>query len=263
MEQREYEMMYKNEDNHWWYWGLRDLVLKVLKRSAKGRETSVILDAGCGTGKHLQALSAAGIRAVGLELAPEAFRFLSLRGLSKVTRASVCRIPFAKDSFDAVISTDVLCCLQPPGDCAAARELARVLKPGGALLLNLPAYESLRGRHDDAVHTRQRFTRQALIRLLDQAGLHVQSATYRNTLLFPVVSLVRLLGKVRREPDASPHSDVFPLPDPINRLLKVPLSLENHWIRLGGRLPFGLSVFCVATKGKENRYPPELANPIS
>lgn len=249
MERDEYAVMHRSEEDHWWYWGLRDLVLSTTRSSTKGRDAPIILDAGCGTGKHLDALAGEGIRSVGLEVAQEAFRFLRLRGLGNVARASVCRIPFPDRSFDAVISTDVVCCVEPPQEKAAVREFARVLKPGGLLLLNLPAYEGLRSRHDAAVHTRQRFTRRGLLTLLSDAGLRVRTATYRNTLLFPAAILVRMArGAAPRGKGAGPTSDLFPIPAPINMLLKVPLVLENRWIGAGGRLPFGLSVFCVATK---------------
>src|SRR5262249_40616432 len=76
-----------------------------------------------------------------------------------VVRGDVGRLPFADAAFDAVLSLDVLYHIAAPGDLAALREIARVLKPGGHAVLNLPAYEFLRGRHDLAIHTRQRYTR--------------------------------------------------------------------------------------------------------
>ena len=249
MERGEYQVMYASEEGHWWYWGLRDLVLSYVAAGTAGRASALVLDAGCGTGKHLEALAGLRVRAVGLELATEAFRFLRDRGLDNVARASICRIPFPDGSFDLVLSTDVVCCVEPPGDRAALRELARVLQPGGTLLLNLPAYEALRSRHDAAVHVRQRFTRGSLVKLLGAAGLRVRTATYRNTILFPVAAAVRMVRRGRgHEHGPAPTSDLALPPGLINGLLKVPLFLENRWIRAGGRLPFGLSVFCVATR---------------
>ena len=251
MERCEYEVMYRSEDEHWWYSGLQDLVRSFAEARARGTNRPVILDAGCGTGKHLELLTGAGARALGLEFAEEAFAFLGLRGLDNVARGSVRHIPFADAAFDAVISTDVVCCLEPGPGTAAVREFSRVLKPGGSLLLNLPAYEFLRSRHDAAVHTRQRFTRSGLLRLLGEVGLRAQTATYRNSILFPVAAAVRLAQRAGGGGGVSGPTSDLSLPfGPINRLLKATLALENRWIRAGGRFPFGLSVFCVATKDR-------------
>ena len=135
MEQGEYEVMYRNEDEHWWYWGLRDLLLRQAYRSATPGTPLRILDAGCGTGRNLAGLSWA--KAFGIEMAAEAFPYLRKRGLDTVARGSIARLPFGDATFDLVLSADVLCCVEPPGDVASAREFHRVLKPGGTLLLNL------------------------------------------------------------------------------------------------------------------------------
>jgi SAM-dependent methyltransferase len=246
MEAAEYEVLFHREEDYWWYVGLRDLVLADLARFARGRGALTLLDAGCGTGKLLEACR--GFRAYGLEYAPEAFPFLCRRGLSDVVRASVCRIPFADASFDAVVSMDVLYHVAAPGDLEGLREMSRVLKPGGLLLLNLPAYEFLRSHHDLAIHTQQRYTSGRLRALLRQAGLRAQALTYRNTLLFPVAALVRLTQKLFRPHPAQAQSDLRPLPRLLNRVLTVPLLVENRLIRLGLRLPFGLSVYCAARK---------------
>jgi SAM-dependent methyltransferase len=248
MELAEYEVMYQREENYWWYVGLRDLVLSQIAHFARGQKALTLLDAGCGTGKLLETCWA--YRAYGLEFSPEAFRFLRRRGLEHVVQASVCRMPFADACFDVVASLDVLYHVASPGDLEGLREMSRVLKPDGLLLLNLPAYEFLRSHHDAAIHTQQRYTRNQVREMLGQAGLRVQTLTYRNTLLFPVAALVRLAQKLFRPRPALPQSDLRPLPHFLNRALTVPLLIENRLIRMGLRLPFGLSVYCVAMKPK-------------
>ncbi|MFO0950771.1 MAG: class I SAM-dependent methyltransferase [Isosphaeraceae bacterium] len=111
--------------------GLRDLVLPIVAaRLDRIQVRSRCSTPGAARGNTWSA-SRPGVRAVGLELMPEAFEFLRRRGLDGVARGSVCRVPFPASAFDLVVSTDVVCCIELPGDVAATRELARVLKPGG------------------------------------------------------------------------------------------------------------------------------------
>jgi SAM-dependent methyltransferase len=245
MQIAEYETMYHREQDYWWYLGLHDLVLMHLAGFARARKPLVLLDAGCGTGGLLD--KCRRYQAYGLELAPEALPFLRRRSLPRVVRASICRIPFADASFDVVVSMDVLYHVAALGDLHGLREMSRVLRPGGGLLLNLPAYEFLRSHHDVAIHTRQRYTRRQVRDLLRLAGLQPKILTYRNTLLFPVAAGVRLTQKLFRPP-AAVQSDLRPLRRGLNRALTLPLWLENRLIRCGLRLPFGLSVYCIATK---------------
>lgn len=235
--------MFQTEEAHWWYLGLRDLIVPAVLGGLIGRDRTTVLDAGCGTGRNLAAL--ASVNAVGLEFSKEAFRFLRRRGLNALARGSVDRLPFRDQSFDVVLSADVLCCVGPPGDLAALREFRRVLKPGGRLILNLPAYDWLRGRHDEAVHTRKRYTQAGLVGLLSQAGFVIQICSYRNTFLFPIVAAVRLGQRLRGDGGGS-GSDLSIPPVAVNRLLSLPLLVENRLIRWGVRFPFGLSVHVVA-----------------
>jgi SAM-dependent methyltransferase len=246
MEPAEYETLFHREEDYWWYVGLRDLVLADVADFARGRPALTLLDAGCGTGKFLECCRP--YRAYGFELSSEALPFLRRRGLANVVQASVCRIPFADACFDVVVSLDVLYHVAAPGDLDGLREMSRVLKPGGLLLLNLPAYESLRSHHDVAIHTRQRYTRGRVRALLGEVGLRVQALTYRNTLLFPAAALVRLAQKLVRPHPARARSDLRPLPRWLNRILTVPLWAENRLIRRALRLPVGLSVYCAARK---------------
>jgi SAM-dependent methyltransferase len=246
MERAEYEVMYRREEDYWWYVGLRDLVLADIEQLARRRGPLTILDAGCGTGKLLETCRAH--RAYGLELSTEALRFLRRRGLTNVVRGSVCRMPFPDETFDLVLSMDVLYCVEPPGDVQGLREMVRVLKPGGLLVMNLPAYEFLRSWHDAAIHTKTRYTRSRVRAMLEGVGLRHPRLTYRNTILFPVAALVRCVQKLLRPATANEQSDLRPLPGLLNRALALPLFLENRLIRRGLSLPFGLSVFCLARK---------------
>jgi SAM-dependent methyltransferase len=244
MRPAEYEAMYRVEDTHWWYGALRRQVQRVIlaERERLGRMPRV-LDAGAGTGGMLARLRGAG-ELYGVEIAAEGLRFCAERGIESIVQGSVTALPFTAGSFDIVLSLDVLYHQSVPDDVDAAREHARVLRPGGLLVLNLPAYDTLRGAHDAAIHTARRYTRAGVLRLLKGAGLEPERVTHWNALLLPVAAAVRLLSQ-RRAGEAS--SDVHPTSPALNALLGGILRLETTWLRQTD-LPFGLSIFAQARK---------------
>ena len=123
----------------------------------------------------------------------------------------------------------------------ALREACRILKPGGVLLLNLPAYEWLHSAHDEAVHTARRFTRKSVRQLVAQTPLELRWMSHWNSLLFPALILIRLLRKAR--PQRGSDLDT-PLDGPLNTVLKTLLAMEQNLL-LRQPLPFGLSIFAV------------------
>jgi SAM-dependent methyltransferase len=200
-----------------------------------------VLDAGCGAGRNVEHFAREG-RAVGVDLSPEALAFCRDRGVA-AARASVLALPFADRSFDLVTSFDVLYHRWIADDREAVAELARVLRPGGLLLVRVPALKALWGAHDEAVLSRHRYTKGEVEALLRGAGLEVVALTYANSLLFPLLlarrTLDRLLG--RR------GSDVGFLPAPLEAIFKGALSVEARLVRRVS-LPIGASVFAVGRR---------------
>lgn len=247
MLEAEYETMFQAEEGHWWYRGLHDQVRKALERCGKGKEGPLrVLDAGCGSGKVLDLLIRDGHAAWGLDLSATALALARRRGPFPLARASVAALPFADASFDAVVSLDVLANLPPAAVPAALADCRRVLVPGGRLILNLVAFQSLYSEHDRAVGVVQRYRRGQVAALLAGAGFAVELLTYSNTLLFPAAALIRLWRR-RERPRTIPRSDLVPLPARLNALLAGVRSFENDLtVSLGLRLPFGMSLFGVA-----------------
>ena len=254
----EYEAMYRVEDTLRWYAGMRRIAEAVLDgrltagaasaggaAAAPGRAGMKILDAGCGTGGNLRWLSRFGA-AYGVDLSPHALRFCARRRLGTVSRASVSHLPFPDGAFDLVTSFDVIYHLDVADDVAALAEMRRVLKPGGWALIRVPALEQLRGRHDAAVHTRQRYTLAELEAKARRAGLRPARASYANTLLFPAAAAVRLARRVLPF-EAGEASDVRPAPPAVNRLLSLILDLEAAIVRRVD-LPVGLSALVLAQR---------------
>jgi SAM-dependent methyltransferase len=237
----EYARMFEAEERQWWYAGMRAISFALLDPALASGEKPLILDGGCGTGVNLAHLGTRG-RAVGVDLSEHAVAFCRSRGVS-VARASLLALPFQDAAFDVVTSFDVLYHRWITDDAAAVRELARVLKPGGLLLVRVPALQMLWGAHDEAVHSRHRYTRGELERLLEGAGLTLLRASYGNFFLFPVLLLRRALDRLLgRE-----GSDVGFLPAPLEWLFRTLLSSEARLLRVVA-LPIGASVFALARK---------------
>lgn len=245
MEKEEYGIIYELGDSHWWYRGLRELLTASIARLTANTPRAKILDAGCGPGKMRK--SYAALRSFGMDFSAEALRFVSLQGGRNVARASVTNVPFRSESFDLVLSSDVLCHRSIPDDVEALREFGRVLKPNGKLVLNLPAFAFLYSEHDRYVHTQRRYRANEVNEKLKQAGLIPEKVTYWNSVLFPVAALIRFLRKPMAKKTES-KSDLRQTSGLVNQILLRLLRLENRWILGGGRFPFGLSVFCIARK---------------
>jgi SAM-dependent methyltransferase len=226
------------EDHYWWFVSRRRLALALLSRfSTEG----LVLDVGCGTGAVLTELQKKG-NAVGIDLSGTALEYAAERGLTNLVKADAQALPFTTASFQSVVSLDTL--EHVPDDTAAAREIARVLKPGGVAVINVPAFRWLWGPHDVALMHCRRYTRRDLKTLLENAGLKVEKVSYGVFLLFPVVLVIRLADRLGRR-----KAEVIlpPVPPWFNRALTALMSLEEKTIPSLG-LPWGSSVIAIARK---------------
>ena len=244
MNSEEYEVMYRVEDAHWWYRGMEAITRAVLDRAVGRQHGLRILDAGCGTGAVMGYLSDYGTVA-GFDFAAEALHFCQVRRRDQLARASVLALPYVDTSFDLVTSFDVLCERAVVDDNLALREFARVLRPGGHLMLRLPAYPWMRGKHDEAVYVAHRYTAAELNRKLRQAGFVVEHVSYANMLLFPIAAIKRL--SERFLPTRQTGSDLTIGAGIFNTPMRWVLSLEAPLIARTG-LPFGLTVVALARK---------------
>jgi len=235
--------MYRAEQSHWWYQGMAAITRRVLELFYAPGSGLAILDAGCGTGAGLLLLSPYG-SVTGLDISSHALRFCAERGCNQVGRASVMALPFKDESFDLVTSFDILY-FEGVHDETALRETARVLRPGGRLLIRVPAFDWLRGTHDVKVSTAHRYTSKELALKLAKSGLEIEFLSYANMILFPLALLKRLTEKWRLAPQQD--SDIAVNVGAFSGLLKRCLVLESRLIRFW-RFPFGLSVVAVAKK---------------
>lgn len=243
MEPKEYETMFAVEERHWWYVGMQSITTTLLSYLYPHQTDLHILDAGCGTGAAMCYLSPFGA-VTGCDLSALALHFCQRRGLSRLGRASVTRLPFGDECFDLVTSFDVLY-HRAVGDYRyALDEFRRVLRPAGRILLRLPAYNWLRGHHDQVIHTAHRFTTAELRQALTAGGFVVEKLSYANMLLFPLALGKRLAGSVIPMGDGS---DIHPNPPWQDAFLAWFLFAEARWLA-HHTLPFGLTVIAVGMK---------------
>jgi SAM-dependent methyltransferase len=237
--------MFALEDKHWWFVARRNLVTDALKASlgAKSAQKPQVLDVGCGTGGTMDRLREWSC-VTGLDLEPYALEFCASRGHEDLILGSATEMPFESNHFDAAVALDVL--EHIPDHAAAAKDILRVLKPGGTLVVTVPAYQSLWSGHDVALHHQRRYRAEEMGKLLTDTGFDVVHLTYTVSLLFPAVWCVRRAQNILKK-NAPPKADAVVTPEPLNSILLSLLNAEGKF-SLKGRLPFGLTVFAIATK---------------
>jgi len=244
MNKTEYSAMFALEETHWWYRGLRALVEAQVRRL--GRSDLRMLDAGCGTGGMMARLAKYGA-VDGIDYADEAVAFCRERGLEGARQGDLNDCALPRETYDVVVSLDVLCHRTMVDDAAVLARLAASLKPGGMMVVNLPAFECLRRSHDAAVWTKRRYRRRDVRAMLAAAGLEARVVTYRLPLLFMAIIASKGVDRMMRRP-AGEASDLRKTPWLMNTVLHWMVRCENALIALGVRFPIGSSVFTVAVK---------------
>jgi SAM-dependent methyltransferase len=243
----EYVKMHDLEDHYWWFVGRRELAFSLLRDSGAHRGEALVLDLGCGTGVVSQELRTM-TRTVGIDFSLQALEFCRDRGLGCLVQGDAEALPFETGTFDAIVSLDVFEHL--PNDEAAFRESCRVLKEGGVLILSVPAFRSLWGPHDVALHHFRRYRKREVRRKLESAGFTMVRNSYSVFLLFPLVVFSRLAEKLRRGPA---RASLPKVPSWLNRLLIGVQGFEARLLLTFGSLPWGSSVVTVARKVSDKR----------
>jgi 2-polyprenyl-3-methyl-5-hydroxy-6-metoxy-1,4-benzoquinol methylase len=244
MDRALYEEHAQLEADHWWFVGRRAIIGAVLARQLPSRQGNTILDVGCGSGGMLPLLAELG-SVTGLEGDEQAVEHA--RETFSAWRVQLGRIPEdvpAAGALDVVTAFDVIEHLDD--DVGALAALRAAVRPGGSVVVTVPALPWLWSDHDRASHHRRRYTRRRLVEALRAADLRVAHVSYFNTLLFPAVAGARLAQRARRGPVES-HSD-FTMPSPwLNGLLAQVLRSERGAVARWG-LPIGVSLIAVARR---------------
>lgn len=250
MDYAEYEKMYRLEQTYWWFQGRMRIVLTLLEPALRGG-TKRLVDLGCGTGMILDELTRRG-RATGLDFSPRALEFCRRRGLAALAQADVTRLPVATGSADVVTALDITEHVED--DQGLVSEAARILRPGGHLLITVPAHRFLWSEHDVALWHKRRYSRRQLLALFADQPLRVLRCSYAITFTFPAIVVFRLLSNVLPHRRREARTHLVSLPRWVNGLLRGVLSVEA-WLLKRMNLPFGVTLVVVAERLPEAGSP--------
>ena len=242
----ELHAMLASDERHWWYRGRRRILRAELDR-LELPPGARILDAGSGSGRTLDELATYG-SAAGVDLSAAAVAAARARGHEDVRLGALERLPYPAERFDLVTCLDVL--EHVPDDVAALREIRRVTRPGGRLLVTVPAYPLLWSAHDERNLHYRRYGWRALRDAAEAAGWEPVRTTHFNTLLLAPAAAVRLAQRAGFAP--ADGSDLERTSPALDRLLELPLRLEAELLRRGGRLPVGLSLLAVFAASRQS-----------
>lgn len=235
------------EDTYWWFVGRRHLVRSLIERFACD-EPRLILDAGCGTGGTLTHLRGLG-ELWGCDVAEEALKSCRARGFENIRRSPVETLAFADERFDVVVSCDVIEHVE--ADARAMGEMVRILRPGGILVLTVPAHRWLWSAHDEALDHYRRYETGELRNLIEAAGLQLELYSKAVAISMPAilaaVAYRRLARLFSAKGEKAEQTALFRLPRPLNRILIWMLDVET-WLMRYISLPIGASLVAVARK---------------
>ena len=240
MERIVYDRMAELDERHWWYRARRDVLRALIRRRIRLPDDARILEVGCGTGHNFQMLGDFG-RIDAIEVDGEAREIASRRLGHAVLDSPLPQLTgVPPSSYDLIAMLDVLEHIED--DRAALSSLAARLRPGGRILITVPAHPWMWSAHDEVNHHKRRYTRRTLRAAIGDAGLEVEMLGWFNSLLFPLAAAARVAGRITGKEDSD---DKLP-PGPVNRLFEAVFGLERHAI---GRVPLppGVSLAAIVS----------------
>ena len=237
MERIVYDRMAELDELHWWYRARRDILSDLIARRIAPPADARILEIGCGTGHNIDMLRRFG-RVDAIEVDGTARQLASKRLGHAVMDAPLPELTGVEEqAYDLIAILDVLEHVE--ADEAALVSMAQRLKPGGHILITVPAHPWMWSAHDVVNHHKRRYTRRTLKAVIGKAGLKLEMMSWFNSLLFPLAATARLAGRLTGKEDSD---DALP-PAPVNKALEFMFGLERYAL---GRLPFPPGVSLVA-----------------
>jgi len=247
MKEEYYKEYFYFEEKNWWFRSRWKIISFFLRKYSNCKISTKILDVGTGTGKTFELLNQYG-NVTGIDISKEAIKFCQQRGITNVIKGDAQSIPFKDLSFNLICAMDIIEHLDL--ETVTIRDFHRVLCKNGILLLTVPAFMFLWGRHDEINIHKKRYTVEEILSLLRTSGFKIEKLTYFNFLLFPVILLIRVGKRVLRIKEKELKSDFRNYPFCVNLFLEKIFSFEKFLLKYIN-FPFGVSILCIARK-REN-----------
>lgn len=236
-----YDIEWSLEKSHWWFVGRRRLI-KTLLSSLTIHNGSTVLDVGCGVGSNLHLLNSTGFRVIGIDSEIYSLFFANKSSGVPLLNADLLALPFKSNSVGLIIATDILEHVEE--DIAGLKEIHRVLKPSGQVIITVPAFQALRGIQDIVGMHKRRYSKKELTQKIVQGGFTISKSSYFNFILFFPILLARWFIRLWRLNIESENKINHPL---LNNFLRTVFSFETYLLRYIS-FPFGVSILCVARK---------------
>ena len=240
MERIVYDKMAELDQRHWWYRARRQVLAALIRRKARPPAGARLLELGCGTGHNLAMLGEFG-ELDALELDDTARAVAEKRLGRPVLSAPLPELRGVPERhYDLIAALDVIEHIDDDG--ASLASIAKRLKPGGKLVMTVPAHKWMWSAHDVVSHHKRRYSKRSLRKLIEVSPLRLEAMGYFNSLLLPAAVAERLASKIGRKKEA----DLWLPPRPVNSALEALFAAERHLI---GRVPLppGLSLFAIAS----------------
>lgn len=250
METQLYQQFTDLERDHWWFKGRRSVYLGLLQSHLREDTCGNALDLGCGLGGFLNGLEGLGFDIYGCDVDLECVSYCHQRGFVDCLQSNSYDLPFADNSFDLVTLFDAIEHIED--DHKAMAEIARVLKPGGRVIISVPAYQFLYANNDRVAQHYRRYNRTSVRALFNRANLQVERNSHSNVFLFPLILPLVLLSKlvetlIDRKKESTHSNLSWPLPRPIHALLHKIFAAELSGTRIFD-WPAGHSIVAIARK---------------
>lgn len=237
-----YRIFFEIQKKHWWFVTKKEIILDTISRYFRKKGGVKVLDIGCGSGLMLEALEGVG-QTFGMDMSDDAINFSKEIFDGVVEKGYLPdHVPYKVEYFNLITALDVIEHIDC--DVDALKAMRSLLVDDGRAIITVPAYMFLWSAFDEMNEHKRRYTLAELKEKLVLAGFTIEKITYFNTILFPIVYIVRMLNNLLNRDGAS---DVDMPSSVINYLLKKIFGIEKYLLRLIN-LPFGVSILAVVKK---------------